>query len=86
MGSVEWGKVRKVTKAATGGVLRKKAFLKILQNLQENACPRVGFLIKLQTSACNFISKMTLTQVFCCDFSDVPKNSFLHRTPPMAAF
>ena len=32
-----------------GGVLQKKAFLKILQNSQENTCVGVSFLIKLQT-------------------------------------
>ena len=37
----------------------KKVFLEILQNLQENTCVRVCFLIKLQ--------------------------SFLYRTPPVAA-
>ena len=34
--------------AATGGVLLKKVFLKILQNLQESTCTKVSFLIKLQ--------------------------------------
>ena len=34
--------------AATGGVLWKKVFLKILQNSQENTCVGVSFLIKLQ--------------------------------------
>ena len=29
----------------------KKLFLKILQNLQENTCVRVSFLVKFQTSA-----------------------------------
>ena len=31
-------------------VLSKKVFLKILQNLQENNCTRVSFLIKLQAT------------------------------------
>ena len=34
-----------------GGVLQKKEFLKISQNLQENTCATVSFLIKLQVSA-----------------------------------
>ena len=33
---------------AFGGVLLGKVFLEILQNLQENACARVSFLIKFQ--------------------------------------
>ena len=36
--------------AATGGVLCKKVFLKISQNLQKNFCVGISFLIKLQTS------------------------------------
>ena len=31
-------------------VFCKKKFLEILQNSQENTCPRVSFLIKLQVS------------------------------------
>ena len=38
------------TKAATGGVLLEKKFLEISQNLQESACARVSFLIKLHVS------------------------------------
>ena len=40
----------------------KKVFVKISQNLQENTCARVSFLIKLQ--AYNFIKKETRAQVF----------------------
>ena len=53
----------------------KKEFLEILQNSQENTCARVTFLIKLQTSACNFIEKETLAQVFSCEFSKISKNT-----------
>ena len=34
------------------------------------------FLIKLQDSACNFIKKETLTQVFSCEFCEISKNTF----------
>ena len=30
--------------------------------------------------ACNFIKKETLTQVFSCEFWEISKNTFLHRT------
>ena len=36
-----------VLEAATRGVLQKKVFLEISQNLQENTCAKVSFLIKL---------------------------------------
>ena len=65
------------TEAATGAVLRKKVFLKILQNLQESTCARVCFLIKLQASASNFIKKKTITQVFFYEFFEIFKNTFL---------
>ena len=67
--------------AATGGVLWEKVFLEILQNSQENTCARVSFLI----NACNFFKKETLTQVFSCEFCEISKNTFSHRTPPVAA-
>ena len=58
--------------------------LEISQNLQENTCVRVSFLIKLQAESCNFIKretcefvkKETLAQVFSCEFSEISKNTF----------
>ena len=50
--------------AATGGVLYKKVFLKILQNSQENTCARVSFLIKL------------LLNLFSCEFYEIFKDTF----------
>ena len=44
--------------------------------------PESLFLIKLQAF---FIKKETLTQVFSCEFSEIFKNSFFHRTPLVAA-
>ena len=55
----------------------KKVLLEILQNLQENFCARVSFLIKLQ--ACNFIKKEALAQVFSCEFCEISKNAFLTK-------
>ena len=60
-------------------------FQEILQNSKENTCNRVSFLIKLQGSACNFIKKDTLTQVFSCEFCEIFKNTFSYRTSPVAA-
>ena len=51
----------------------KNVFLKISQNSQENTCDRVSLLLKLQSSACNFIKKETLAQVFSCQFSEIFK-------------
>ena len=49
--------------AATGGVLLKKVYLKILQTSQENICARDSFLIKLQTS--NTSGKLNFKTHFC---------------------
>ena len=62
----------------------KNVFLKNLQNLQENTCARVPFLMKLQASACNFIKKEPLAQEFSCEFCEIFKNIFFYRTPPVA--
>ena len=40
-----------LSEAATGGVLLEKVFLEISQNLQENTCSKVSFLIKLHAEA-----------------------------------
>ena len=62
----------------------KKMFLEISQNSQENTCAKVYFLI-IANVACNFIKKETLAQVFSCEFCEIYKNTFFHRTPLVAA-
>ena len=52
----------------------KNVFSEISQNSQENSA-----------SACNFIKKETLAQVFFYEFWEISKNTFSYRTPPMAA-
>ena len=54
----------------------KKVFLKISQYSQEKG---------LRPDACNFITRETLAQVFSCEFCEISKNNFLHRTPLVAA-
>ena len=39
----------------------------------------------MQPQACNFIKKDTLTQMFSDEFCEISKNTFLHRTPLVAA-
>ena len=73
----------KASEAVVQRCSAKKVFLRISQNSQENTCTRVSFLIKLQ--ACNFIKKETLTQVFSCEFCKISQNTFLYRTPLVAA-
>ena len=57
----------------TEAVMRRcsveKVFFDILQNLQENTCARVPFLI-------NFIKKETLAQVFFCEFCEISNKTF----------
>ena len=63
-------------------VFCKNMFLEISQNSQENTSARVSYL---QASACNFIKKGTLAQVFSCEFCKISKNTFFHRTASVAA-
>ena len=67
------------------GVLWKKAFLKISQNSQESTCARVSFLIKLQGSAFNFITKKTLAQLFSCEFCEIFKSTYFTEHPQTTA-
>ena len=53
-------------------------FLEISQNSQENTCARV-----LKPAA--LLRKETLIQVFFREFCEISKNTFLHRTPQVAA-
>ena len=56
---------------------KKKVFLKILQNSQENVCVRVSFLVKFQAyGLCNYIKKEPLELVFFCEFYKIFKNTF----------
>ena len=41
--------------------------------------------IMINNFTCNFIKKETLAQVFSCEFCKISKNTFLHRTPLLAA-
>ena len=49
--------------------------LYIQQNLQENTCTKISFLVKL-LEVCNFTKKEPLTQVFSSDFCKILKNIF----------
>ena len=69
------GKLQEVQKESPK-VFYKKNFLKISQNSQKNTCTRVSFLVKLQAETCNFIKKMTLVQVFCCEIYENFTNIF----------
>ena len=63
----------------------KKVFLEISQNSQENICARISFLIKLQSSGLQLYKKRGSDTVFSCKFCEISKNTFSHRTPPVAA-
>ena len=43
------------------------------------------FFNKVAGQACNFIKKETLAQAFSCEFCEISKNTFFHRTPLVAA-
>ena len=57
---------------------KKKVFLEISQNLQENTCATEPFLI------INDIKKDSLAQVFSCEFCEISKNTFFYRARPVA--
>ena len=52
--------------------MKKKVFLEISKNSQENTCARVSTLIRLQASGlCD-----TLAQAFSCEIYEISKNTF----------
>ena len=44
----------------------------------------IYMLLEWYSSACNFIKKETLAQVFSFEFCEICKNTFSYRTPPVA--
>ena len=65
----------------TPEVFYKKGALKISQNLQENTCARVSFLVKLLTSGLHlYLKRNSGTGAFQRILRDF-KNSIFYRTP-----
>ena len=74
-----------MTEEVIGKCSIQKMFLEISRHSQENTCARVSFLINLQFAGCHLIEKDTLAQVFSCEFREISKDTFFHRTRPVAA-
>ena len=71
MGQIEdknksWESAEAATRGDLKGVLKK-----VLQNSQENTCARASILMKLYTSACNFIKKETLAEMLSCELCKI---------------
>ena len=66
-------------------VLYEKSVLRNFTKFIGKHLSTVSFLIKLQDSACKFIKKETLTQVFSCKLCKISKNTFFHRAPMVVA-
>ena len=54
-----------------------ETFFSIQCVIVRSSCPGVFYV----PEACNFIKKETLAQVSSCEFCEISKNIFLHRTP-----
>ena len=54
----------------------KKVFLEILQNLQENTCARVSFLIKLQAPPATLLKKRLWHRCFPVNLAKFPRTRF----------
>ena len=68
------------TKAVVQSCSVNKLFLEISQNSQENTCARVSGL-----RPATLLKMGLLMRVFSCEFCEISKNTFLHKTPLMAA-
>ena len=70
-------KIQMIIEAVVQRCSVKKRFLEISQNSQESTCARVSFLIKLQAyRPATLFLKMTLVQVFSCEFCEICKAPF----------
>ena len=67
------------TEAVTQRCSIKNMFLKISQNLLENTCARVSFLIKLQAAPETLFKKEFLAQLFYSEFCEFFKDSYFEK-------
>ena len=58
----------------------KKVFLEISKNSQENTCPRVSFLIKLQARPATLLKKRLWHRCFPVNFARFLRIPFLQNT------
>ena len=63
----------------------KYVLLKFSWNALKNNCVGVSFLMKLQASSLNFITKEASTQVFSCELCKIFNNVLFYRTSPVSA-
>ena len=55
-----------------------------LRNLSEFAANAARFLECVRPLSCNFSKKVSLAQVFPCEFCKISKNAFFQRTPQIS--
>ena len=78
-------KVTPIKKQSLECVLSKSFSQKFHKNHRKTPVPESLFLKSCRSEACNFIKKETLAQVFSCEFYEISKNTYLHRTLLVAA-
>ena len=66
---------------ATVTIMKCKATEAVAQR-----CSVEKMFLEILPQACNFIKKETLERAFSCEFSKISKNTFLYKTPSLAAF
>ena len=67
---------------------KKSVFRNFAEFSGKHLCQTLFFnnVAGLGPRACNFIKKEVLAQVFSCEFCEISKNTFFHRTPLVAAW
>ena len=75
-----------MNKSSRPEVFCKKGVLRNLTKFTGKYLHQSLFFNKVAGGACNLFKKETLAQVFACEFCQISKNTFLHRTPLVAAF
>ena len=64
---------------------KKGVFRNFIKFTGKHLCQNLFFNKIAGLKASNIIYKKTLTHVFSCEFCEISKNTFLHRTPLVAA-
>ena len=70
----------KSSKKRSSECSKKQKFIKISQNLQENTCTRISFVMKLQVEACKFIKSRLWDWCLTVNLAKLLRTSFLQKT------
>ena len=84
--SISLGSLRMRSQKQPPEVVYKKSVLRNFAKFTGKHLCQSLFFNKVEGSACNAVKKESLVRGFSCEFCKISKNTFSHRTLPVAVF